>query len=155
MWASMRPGRQVNAERSSDWAPTGAAATTVRPSMATVAFVFTLFVAGSRRRPARHDERLARREEGGQGESASTGGPRSWTVTPFGLGGLWAARPHRARPGAPRAGRMNAVREEMYAPAAGGSRDDELLAPPADGGWSAAEVLDHLRPPRSQAVKGR
>ena len=41
-------------------------------------------------------------------------------------------------------GRMNAVREEIYR-AVGGKSDDELLAPPSDGGWSAAEVLDHLR----------
>lgn len=39
--------------------------------------------------------------------------------------------------------RMEAVREEIYRAVAGKS-DAELLCPPADGGWSAAEVLDHI-----------
>jgi hypothetical protein len=39
--------------------------------------------------------------------------------------------------------RMEAVRAEIYAAVAGKS-DAELLCPPADGGWSAAEVLDHI-----------
>ena len=39
--------------------------------------------------------------------------------------------------------RMEAVRAEIYA-AVEGKSDAELLAPPADGGWSAAEVLDHI-----------
>ena len=47
MCASMRPGRQVKAERSSVCAPAGAETTTVRPSIETMAFVLTLFVAGS------------------------------------------------------------------------------------------------------------
>jgi hypothetical protein len=50
-------------------------------------------------------------------------------------------------------GRMNAVREELYAAVAGKS-DAELLAPPADGGWSAAEVLDHLRRAEGGLVRG-
>ena len=50
-------------------------------------------------------------------------------------------------------GRMNAVREEIYAAVAGKS-DTELLAPPADGGWSAAEVLDHLRRAEGGLVRG-
>jgi hypothetical protein len=50
-------------------------------------------------------------------------------------------------------GRMNAVREEIYAAVAGKS-DDELLAPPADGGWSAAEVLDHISRAERGVAKG-
>lgn len=50
-------------------------------------------------------------------------------------------------------GRMNAVREEIYVVAAGRS-DAELLAPPAGGGWSAAEVLDHLRKAEGGLVRG-
>jgi uncharacterized damage-inducible protein DinB len=49
--------------------------------------------------------------------------------------------------------RMNAVREEIYAAVAGKS-DDELLAPPRGGGWSAAEVLDHLRRAEGGLVRG-
>jgi hypothetical protein len=48
---------------------------------------------------------------------------------------------------------MNAVREEIYR-AVEGKSDDELLAPPADGGWSAAEVLDHLRRAEGGLVRG-
>ena len=40
--------------------------------------------------------------------------------------------------------RMEAVREKIYRAVAGKS-DAELLTPPPGGGWSAAEVLDHLR----------
>lgn len=50
-------------------------------------------------------------------------------------------------------GRMNAVREEIYAAVAGRS-DSELLAPPRDGGWSAAEVLDHLSRAERGVAKG-
>ena len=50
-------------------------------------------------------------------------------------------------------GRMNAVREEVYA-AVAGKTDDELLAPPADGGWSAAEVLDHISRAERGVAKG-
>ena len=50
-------------------------------------------------------------------------------------------------------GRMNAVREEIYTAVAGKS-DEELLAPPADGGWSAAEILDHLRKAEGGLVRG-
>jgi hypothetical protein len=39
--------------------------------------------------------------------------------------------------------RMQAVRTDIYAAVAGRS-DAELLCPPPDGGWSAAEVLDHI-----------
>jgi len=49
--------------------------------------------------------------------------------------------------------RMNAVREEIYR-AVEGRGDDELLAPPADSGWSAAEVLDHLRRAEGGLVRG-
>ena len=49
--------------------------------------------------------------------------------------------------------RMNAVREEIYRTVEGLS-DEELLAPPRDGGWSAAEVLDHLRKAEGGLVRG-
>jgi hypothetical protein len=49
--------------------------------------------------------------------------------------------------------RMNAVREEIYRSVEGKS-DEELLAPPRDGGWSAAEVLDHLRRAEGGLVRG-
>ncbi len=49
--------------------------------------------------------------------------------------------------------RMNAARDEIYHAVAGKS-DDELLAPPPDGGWSAAEVLDHLRRAEGGLVRG-
>lgn len=49
--------------------------------------------------------------------------------------------------------RMNAVREELYR-AVEGKTDAELLAPPPDGGWSAAEVLDHLRKAEGGLVRG-
>ena len=49
--------------------------------------------------------------------------------------------------------RMNAVREEIYR-AVEGKSDEKLLAPPADGGWSAAEVLDHLRRAEGGLVRG-
>ena len=39
--------------------------------------------------------------------------------------------------------RMEAVRADVYS-AVAGKTDAELLCPPADGGWSAAEVLDHI-----------
>ena len=48
---------------------------------------------------------------------------------------------------------MNTVREEIYR-AVEGKSDDELLAPPPDGGWSAAEVLDHLRKAEGGLVRG-
>jgi len=48
---------------------------------------------------------------------------------------------------------MNAVRDEIYH-AVEGKSDEELLAPPADGGWSAAEVLDHLRRAEGGLVRG-
>ncbi len=47
---------------------------------------------------------------------------------------------------------MEAVRAEIYAAVAGKS-DAELLALPADCGWSAAEVLDHLRTAEGSLVK--
>jgi hypothetical protein len=49
--------------------------------------------------------------------------------------------------------RANAVRAEIYAAVAGKS-DAELLAPPAGGGWSAAEILDHLRRAEGGLVRG-
>ncbi len=48
---------------------------------------------------------------------------------------------------------MNAVREEIYRTIEGKS-DEELLAPPPGGGWSAAEVLDHLRRAEGGLVRG-
>ncbi|MFI5179838.1 MAG: DinB family protein [Thermoanaerobaculia bacterium] len=49
--------------------------------------------------------------------------------------------------------RMNAVREEIYR-AVEGKSDEQLLAPPGDGGWSAAEVLDHLRKAEGGLARG-
>ncbi|MGA7990928.1 MAG: DinB family protein [Thermoanaerobaculia bacterium] len=48
--------------------------------------------------------------------------------------------------------RMEAVRAEIYA-AVAGKTDAELLALPADCGWSAAEVLDHLRSAEGSLVR--
>ncbi len=48
--------------------------------------------------------------------------------------------------------RMEAVRAAIYAAVAGKS-DIELLCPPADGGWSAAEVLDHIGVAERSLVK--
>ncbi len=48
---------------------------------------------------------------------------------------------------------MIAARERLLAPTRGKSRD-ELLAPAPDGGWSAAEILDHLRTAEGKLVKG-
>lgn len=48
--------------------------------------------------------------------------------------------------------RMEAVREELYA-AVSGKTDAELLCPPSGGGWSAAEVLDHLRAAEGSLVR--
>ncbi len=48
--------------------------------------------------------------------------------------------------------RMEAVRAEIYA-AVEGKTDMELLCPPPDGGWSAAEVLDHIRKAERTLVK--
>jgi DinB superfamily len=48
--------------------------------------------------------------------------------------------------------RMEAVRADIYAAVAGRS-DAELLCPPADGGWSAAEVLDHIGTAERTLVK--
>ncbi len=48
--------------------------------------------------------------------------------------------------------RMEAVRSEVYA-AVEGRTDAELLCPPADGGWSAAEVLDHIATAERTLVK--
>jgi hypothetical protein len=48
--------------------------------------------------------------------------------------------------------RMEAVRAEIYA-AVAGKTDAELLALPADCGWSAAEVLDHLRTAEGSLVR--
>ncbi len=47
---------------------------------------------------------------------------------------------------------MEAVRAGIYAAVAGKS-DAELLCPPADGGWSAAEVLDHIRAAEGSLVR--
>ena len=47
---------------------------------------------------------------------------------------------------------MEAVRGEIYRAVAGKS-DTELLTPPPDGGWSAAEVLDHLRAAEGSLVR--
>ena len=49
-------------------------------------------------------------------------------------------------------GKMEAVRAEIYA-AVAGKTDAELLCPPADGGWSAAEVLDHIGTAERKLVK--
>ena len=48
--------------------------------------------------------------------------------------------------------RMEAVRAQIYRAVAGKS-NTELLAPPPDGGWSAAEVLDHLRAAEHSLVR--
>ncbi len=48
--------------------------------------------------------------------------------------------------------RMQAVRAEIYA-AVDGKSDAELLALPADCGWSAAEVLDHIGTAERTLVK--
>lgn len=48
--------------------------------------------------------------------------------------------------------RMEAVRGEIYA-AVAGRTDAELLCPPVDGGWSAAEVLDHVAKAERSLVK--
>ncbi len=48
---------------------------------------------------------------------------------------------------------MVAVREEIYRTVAGRS-DEELLAPPSGGGWSAAEVLDHVARAERGVAKG-
>lgn len=48
--------------------------------------------------------------------------------------------------------RMEAVRAEIYA-AVAGRTDGELLCPPRDGGWSAAEVLDHVGTAERSLVK--
>jgi DinB superfamily len=48
--------------------------------------------------------------------------------------------------------RMEAVRAEIYATVSGKS-DAELLCPPAGGGWSAGEVLDHLRAAEGSLVR--
>lgn len=47
---------------------------------------------------------------------------------------------------------MESVRARIDAAIAGKS-DAELLAPPEDGGWSAAEVLDHIRTAESSLGK--
>jgi hypothetical protein len=48
--------------------------------------------------------------------------------------------------------RMEGVRAAIYAAVADKS-DAELLCPPADGGWSAAEVLDHIATAERTLVK--
>jgi len=48
--------------------------------------------------------------------------------------------------------RMETVRAEIYT-AVAGKTDGELLALPADCGWSAAEVLDHLRNAEGSLVR--
>lgn len=48
--------------------------------------------------------------------------------------------------------RMEAVRAEIYA-AVAGKTDAEILCPPADGGWSAAEVLDHIATAERKLVR--
>ncbi len=47
---------------------------------------------------------------------------------------------------------MERVRAEILA-AVAGKPEGELLAGPADGGWSAAEILDHIRTAESALVK--
>jgi hypothetical protein len=49
--------------------------------------------------------------------------------------------------------RMNAVREEIYREVQGRS-EEELLRPPPEGGWSAAEVLDHIGRAERGVAKG-
>ncbi len=48
---------------------------------------------------------------------------------------------------------MIAVREQIYR-SVEGRTDEALLRRPADGGWSAAEVLDHIRTAETLLVKG-
>jgi len=48
---------------------------------------------------------------------------------------------------------MTAVREEIYR-AVEGKNDAELLTPPPGGGWSAAEVLDHIARAERGVAKG-
>lgn len=48
---------------------------------------------------------------------------------------------------------MEAARARLIAPTKGKTRE-ELLAPAPDGGWSAAEILDHLRTAEEKLVKG-
>jgi hypothetical protein len=48
--------------------------------------------------------------------------------------------------------KMERVRREIGAAVAGKS-DAELMAAPADGGWCAGEVLDHIRTAESSLVK--
>ena len=48
--------------------------------------------------------------------------------------------------------RMEMVRAGIYE-AVSGRSDAELLCPPADGGWSAAEVLDHIGTAERTLVK--
>jgi len=48
--------------------------------------------------------------------------------------------------------RMEAVRAEICA-AVSGKSDAELLMPPPGGGWSAAEILDHLRAAEGSLVR--
>jgi DinB superfamily len=47
---------------------------------------------------------------------------------------------------------MERVRAEILA-AVAGRPEGELLAGPADGGWSAAEILDHIRTAEGSLVK--
>jgi hypothetical protein len=49
--------------------------------------------------------------------------------------------------------RMTAVREEIYREVEGKS-EEELLRPPPDGGWSAAEILDHIGRAERGVAKG-
>jgi uncharacterized damage-inducible protein DinB len=49
--------------------------------------------------------------------------------------------------------RMVAVREEIYREVEGKS-EEELRAPPPDGGWSAAEILDHISRAERGVAKG-
>jgi hypothetical protein len=48
---------------------------------------------------------------------------------------------------------MNAVREEIYR-AVEGKSEEELLRPPPERGWSAAEVLDHIARAERGVAKG-
>ena len=49
--------------------------------------------------------------------------------------------------------RMTAVRGEIYLEVEG-KGEEELLRPPPDGGWSAAEVLDHISRAERGVAKG-
>lgn len=49
--------------------------------------------------------------------------------------------------------RMFAVREEIYREVEGKS-EEELLRPPLEGGWSAAEILDHIGRAERGVAKG-